>query len=96
MGANGTIVLVDDDQNILDLQQEALRQIGLEAQTFCDPLAAWEHLQKGGVRLLVSDWEMPGMTGMELLFKSRGLDFPPFVILLTGNGSVDRAVGAMT
>ena len=96
MALPGQVILVDDDQAILDLQLETLSGMSLEAQSFSDPFAAWERIQKNGVRLVVTDWEMPGMTGMELLFKTRGLPIPPYVILLTGRGSVDRAVAAMT
>ena len=89
------IVLVDDETPILEIQQEALSLIGLTARAFSDPLAAWDYIYKNDVAIVVSDWNMPGMTGMELLFKTRALPRPPYVIMITAFGTVDRAVQAM-
>lgn len=89
------IVLVDDESEIVGLQQEALAAHGLNAEAFSDPVAAWQRIQQGGVALVISDWNMPQMTGMDLLFKTRGLDIAPHFILLTAYGTIDRAVQAM-
>jgi len=69
--------------------------VGLNAVTFSNPLAAWDHIKKGGVSVVVSDWNMPGMTGMNLLFKTRSLIRPPHVIIVTAYGTVER-VGSST
>ena len=90
-----SIVLVDDEPEILEIQKESLNGLGADVQTFTDPIAAWDFIQSGDASLVVTDWNMPGMTGMDLLFKIRGLDQPPYVIVLTAFGTVDRAVQAM-
>ena len=90
------IVLVDDETSILELQQEALEGMGFVLSSFSDPRAAWEFLQThNDVTLVVSDWNMPGMSGMDLLFNIRGLAHPPYVILMTAFGTISRAVKAM-
>lgn len=89
------IVLVDDEQSILDVQQEALSQISLTAHAFADPIAAWERIQQGDVSLVVTDWNMPQMTGMDLLFKTRSLQRPPHVIIVTAFGTIPRAIQAI-
>ena len=89
------LVLVDDEPQILDIQKEALVDFDTEVKAFTDPRTAWEFIQQGDVSLVVTDWNMPGMTGMDLLFKIRGLDRPPYTIVLSAFGSVDRAVQAM-
>src|SRR5689334_12218180 len=89
------IVLVDDEAPILEIQKESLEGLDAEIQTFTDPCAAWDFIQHGDIALVVTDWNMPGMTGMDLLFKIRGLDRPPYTIVLTAFGTVDRAVQAM-
>ncbi len=94
--ASGEIVLVDDETSILDVQVDALRTVGLEARAFSSPLSAWEYIQRNSVALVVSDWNMPEMTGMDLLFKTRTLPQPPAVIMITAFGTVDRAVKAMS
>jgi CheY-like chemotaxis protein len=62
------LVVVDDDASIVTLTSAALR-VGLKARvtTFTDPsaaLAAWPTLER--VDLLLVDFSMPGMTGLEL------------------------------
>src|SRR5260221_8808478 len=89
------VVLVDDEQTILNIQLEALSEIGLSAEAFSDPVAALERIQRGDVSLVVTDWNMPEMTGMDLLFKTRALVRPPYVIIVTAHGTVTRAVQAM-
>jgi len=91
----GTIVLVDDEAEILNIQADALTGMGFVIRKFTDPIAAWEFLQRERTTLVVTDWNMPGMTGLDLLFKIRGLPFPPYVIVLTAFGTVERAVQAM-
>jgi len=90
------VVIVDDEIEVLNLQREILSDAGIIAETFSDPNAAWTRIQSGDVHLLITDYMMPGMTGMDLLFKTRGLEKPPHVILVTAHGSVDMAVQAMT
>ena len=94
MAAN-EIILVDDEPDILELELEALHDAGFAATSFTDPLRAWERIQRGDISLVVTDWNMPGMTGLDLLFKTRGLSRPPHVIIVTAFGTVDRAVQAM-
>jgi len=89
------IILVDDEKAILDVQQDALSEIGLNAEAFYDPVDAYERIQRGNVSLVVTDWNMPKMTGMDLLFKTRSLARPPYVIIVTAHGTVTRAVQAM-
>ena len=89
------IILVDDEQTILDVQKEALSEIGLSAESFSDPVASLARIQRGDVSLVVTDWNMPEMTGMDLLFKTRALQRPPYVIIVTAHGTITRAVQAM-
>ncbi len=90
-----TIVLVDDEESILAIERDALAEIGIEAECYPNPILAWERIQRGDVALVVTDWNMPEMTGMELLFKTRALRHPPYVIVVTAHGTIPRAVQAM-
>jgi DNA-binding NtrC family response regulator len=90
-----TIVLVDDESEVLGVQADALRGRGAVIHKFTDPFAAWEFLRRERTTLVVTDWNMPGMSGMDLLFRIRGLPFPPYVIVLTAFGTLERAVKAM-
>lgn len=88
------IVLVDDECFILDIQRDSLQSIGLEAERFTDPVAAWERIRLGNVSLVVTDWNMPLMSGMELLANIKTLPRPPYVIVVTALGTADRSMEA--
>ncbi len=93
--ANYEIVLVDDDPLTLTLEQDVLSAAGMHAKSFTNPFEAWQYIEKTVPRLVVTDSRMPGMSGMELLFKTRGMPIPPHVIIATGFGTVEHAVTAM-
>lgn len=64
------ILLVDDDAMVRDVLNEYLKEIGFRhVMSFRDPQKALKILQDPHVPigLILSDWEMPGMTGLTLL-----------------------------
>lgn len=80
------VVIVDDDLEITILFREALKHIeGISLFTFTDPILALEHFQVNEYAyvLVISDYRMPGLNGMEFLKKIKDLN--PFVrtILMT-------------
>ena len=69
---NRIVSIVDDDPGITMFFHEALRTIpGITVYTFTDPILALEHFQDRGFAhvLVISDFKMPGLNGMELLRK---------------------------
>ena len=83
-------LLVDDDESILDLVRLHLRDAGINADTACDPHDALKKLAAGQYRVVVSDVEMPGMSGIELAERIRGMDPLVQVIMLTADDSPAR------
>ena len=83
---NRMVVIVDDDLEITLLFREALKDISrVKIFTFTDPVLALEHFQVNEYAyvLVISDFKMPGLNGMEFLKKIKALN--PFVrtILMT-------------
>ena len=66
------LVLVDDDEFLREVLAGNLAQAGYEVQAFSDPLLALEAIPGGQAELLILDWKMPGMSGLELLQALRG------------------------
>lgn len=69
---NMRILVVDDFSTMRRIIKNILRQLGytnvVEAD---DGTSAWEILNKEQIDFIVSDWNMPQMTGIELLRKVR-------------------------
>ena len=67
------VLVVDDFSTMRKIIKNILRQLGftniVEAD---DGSTAWETLNKDNIEFIVSDWNMPIMTGIELLRKVRG------------------------
>ena len=66
------IAIIDDEPDLAYLFKEALSQIsGAEVFAFTDPSLALEHFKANhqNYMVIISDYRMPSMTGMELLSK---------------------------
>ena len=66
------VAVIDDEVDLACLFKEALNQIdGVEVFAFTDPLLALEHIKANhqNYRVVISDYRMPTMTGLELLSK---------------------------
>lgn len=90
----GPILVVDDDPILRRMLSSTLEQAGFEvvsAQNGCDALSK---LSEGNIRLVISDWLMPEMDGIDLCCRIRTGDFGNYiyVILLTSMDSVDQRV----
>ncbi|MCD6264525.1 MAG: response regulator [Deltaproteobacteria bacterium] len=72
-------ILVAEDnvvsQNILE---KILEKSGHEVMTAENGLKAWELLQRNSVRMVITDWMMPEMDGLELCQKLRSSDLPDY------------------
>lgn len=84
------ILIVDDEDAILSVLQKSLIKLGSEYHvvTAPDGFAALEQLKKHSFDLVVTDYKMAGMNGMELLGKIREEQPATRVILMTAYGNV--------
>jgi DNA-binding NtrC family response regulator len=71
------IAIIDDEPDLACLFKEALSQIdGAEVFAFTDPSLALEHFQTNhqNYMVIISDYRMPSMTGIELLSKIKDIN----------------------
>lgn len=72
---NMRILIVDDFSTMRKIIRNILKQLGFtDIQEADDGTTGWEVLSQGGIDFVVSDWNMPKMTGIELLRKVRSSD----------------------
>lgn len=83
------ILIAEDDVTSRSMLAAVVKKWGHEPVVTVDGAAAWHELQKPGApRLVLLDWDMPGMDGPEVCRRLRKIDTPDpaFVILLTARG----------
>ena len=69
---NMRVLVVDDFSTMRRIVKNILRQLGFNNVVEADDgTTAWEILNKDNIQFIVSDWNMPKMTGIELLRKVR-------------------------
>lgn len=79
------ILVADDDAEIRLLNAVLLTSAGYEVDTAQDGHAAWEAILAGSYNLLITDLNMPRLTGIELLNKLQAADKTLPAILLSGS-----------
>jgi two-component system cell cycle response regulator len=83
------VLIVDDDPTNRHLLSAMLMSTRHEFQEAADGKTAWEILQKETINLVITDWMMPDMDGVELIDYIRKANFPHYIyiILLTARST---------
>jgi len=68
MAGKTTIMIVDDEKDLLTISKKFLENEGYEVHAFGSPESALQHIKQGctDCKIVVSDIKMPGMSGFEL------------------------------
>ena len=93
--AKARILVVDDDRIILDSLGEFLRLEGYEVQIATSFDGAVQVIDRQPVDLIISDVNMPGGNGFELLYVVRKKSPETAVVMMTAYGTIESAVEAM-
>ena len=73
MDKNAKILIVDDYSTMRRIVKNLLHDLGYTNTVEADDgRTAWPMLQAGEFEFVVTDWNMPGMTGIDLLRAIRG------------------------
>ncbi|MCL4477677.1 MAG: sigma-54 dependent transcriptional regulator [Deltaproteobacteria bacterium] len=89
------IVVVDDDIKQAEIIVKILGDEGYFAKGTNKPHEVLELSKNNSIELVISDQAMPGMDGIKLLEALSTITEPPLVIILTGYGTISKAVEAM-
>ncbi len=93
--AQARILIVDDEEDLVNIMRMALRQMAVDITTAHNGKEAIHLLENEPFDLIISDQNMPGALGTDVLEHSQRLPEPPLFILVTAFGTIDLAVDAM-
>lgn len=95
MQRRATILVVDDDRSVRQALEINLNKAGFEVRLAHNGAQAIDSLHEAPADVVLTDLMMPGMTGLELLEQVRQRWADTQVVMMTGHGTVERAVEAM-
>jgi putative nucleotidyltransferase with HDIG domain len=89
------VLVVDDDKSILNYTASLLKKMGANVVACGSPSKALETIRKKPVAIVVSDYYMPEMTGLELFGRMREISHGIVKILMTSKADLAMALGAI-
>jgi two-component system, response regulator FlrC len=92
---NDSVLIVEDDAALREALVDTLRAAGLMALAAADSSSALQLLASEEIALVISDVQMPGANGYELLASIKRMRPYLPVVLMTAYGTVAQAVAAM-
>jgi DNA-binding NtrC family response regulator len=90
-----TILIVEDEAKMLRLLDLRLKEEGFTTLTATDAEAGLTLISRERIDLVITDFKLPGMNGLEFLQAIKRVDAAIPVIVMTAYGSVESAVDAM-
>lgn len=93
--SRGKVLIVDDDPHMQQAIAACLNRGNYQLAVVPNGLAAIEQLEHESFDLIISDQQMPQMSGLELLaaLQKRGVETP--LVMITAYGTITQAVEAM-
>jgi DNA-binding NtrC family response regulator len=87
-----SIIVVDDEHDLVDLFSDALSSNGYDVSSFTDPTIAFENIKKNldKYSLLITDFRMNDMNGCELGIKVKELNSDIQVIIISAYENVEN------
>lgn len=91
-----TIFIIDDDPGVLSSLKRLLMDEDFEVRTFSDGQKALEALAENQVAVIVSDYQMPGISGIEVLLRALAISPDTIRVLITGALDLRLALEAIS
>ncbi|MBE7557953.1 response regulator [bacterium] len=90
-----TVLFVDDDANLLSGMMRTLRKENFAVKCARSAGEALQIMAETEIALVVSDQDMPGMKGTDLLMRVRRFYPDTVCFILTGKATLDTAIAAI-
>ena len=90
------VMVVEDDADLAEFARVVLsRQKAVTVEVIADGRTALDTVRRLGTDILITDIELPGLTGLELATEARRCDPAMPIAMMTAHASVDYAVAAL-
>ncbi len=91
------ILIADDDEILREMLERVLRAQGYDVLTASNGYEAMHLLESGECRFLITDWDLPGMSGLELIRATREGNLPGYVyvIILTSRDTPEETIDGL-
>lgn len=87
------IILVDDEPELLNLVRDYLVREGFNVLTETNGIEGLRRIEREKPDLVLLDWMLPGMSGIEICKKLRQTSSIPIIMLTARSEEVDRILG---
>lgn len=89
------IMVIDDEKIVGDMAKMSLQPEGYKVETFLNAAPALERLKEEKFDVVITDYKMKGIDGMEALRRIKELYPDTKVIMITAFANLDAAIEAM-
>ncbi len=93
------VLVADDSASIRTLLSHTLEKWGYDVTTCSTGTEVWNYVKRGmNFNIMILDWVMPGMSGIELCQKIRSIPIEGYcyIILLTGNSTTNDIIEGLS
>jgi signal transduction histidine kinase len=95
MRPEASILVVDDEVAALKTLSAALEDIGYSVTTAINGRGALEQIKKHPFNILITDIQLPDISGLEILEMAKEINPETAVVMITGHASIETAVEAI-
>lgn len=88
------VLLIDDDVSLNRVVAHQLKKMDFEVTTATDAETGLEIFRQQSPEIVITDLQLPGMSGMELLSAIRRRDKEVIILIITAFGTVENAIEA--
>jgi two-component system response regulator AtoC len=85
----GTVLLAEDEEDLRDLLAIEVAEAGYDVMAVSSGAAAVEAIQRNKVDLVITDYKMPGMDGLETAKRMKAIDPNLPIVVTTGYAAED-------
>jgi len=89
------LLLVDDELECLESLKMALEPLNHQIMMQNDPMKAYDLIEHENIDLVIADYNMPGMTGIDLLKEINKFDKNIKVIIITAMDSIENVIASI-